>query len=107
MKHENIAELTAKQQNAVSEGTKMLMMYLEKETSVKDFLQEMMTAQQELAHLRKIKEDYYKEVECPIEDKVFVSGIDDLLDDIGALLAELGKLDDIAQFNKLKKSLDF
>lgn len=107
MKHENIAELTAKQQNAVSAGTKKLLMYLEQETSVKDFLEEMMTAQQELAHLRRIKEDYYKEVECPIEDKVFVNGIDDLLDDIGALLAELGKLDDIAQFNKLKKSLDF
>lgn len=106
MKHENIAELTAKQQNAVSEGTKKLLMYLEQETSVKDFLQEMMTAQQELAHLRKIKEDYYIEVENPIKDKEFVSGIDDLLDDIGALLAELGTLDDIAQFNKLKKSLD-
>lgn len=106
MKHENIAELTAKQQNAVSEGTKKLLMYLEQETSVKDFLEEMITAQQELAHLRKIKEEYYKEVEYPIEDKGFVSGIDDLLDDIGALLAELGTLDDIAQFNKLKKSLD-
>lgn len=102
MKHENIAELTAEQQETVKSEALNLVDHL-RETGVKDLLLELFTAQQELNYLKGIETEFFDN--CDVagivqNKKNFPCGIRSLLDDVCALLLELNKLDDIAQATK-------